>query len=225
VNRSWRRWAATFALVLLRGRARQEVVRRLAAWEVHPTARVRLSWIQAGSVSIGAGATIGMGNVIRGLRALRLAEHAEIGHLNTISGAPLGSPLFANSPHRTPDLVLGEHAAITTRHRLICSDAISFEPFATMGGNDSQIVTHGVDLVANVQRTAPVVVGYSSLLMTRVTVLAGATIPPRVLVAAGSVVTAAPMKELNLYGGVPAKPLKELDPALGFFTRAAGRVD
>lgn len=57
---------------------------------------------------------------------------------------------------------------------------------------------------------APVVIGEGVWLCANVTVTPGCTIAPRIVVAAGSVVTKNLKLEGWLYGGVPAKPIKQL---------------
>ena len=58
---------------------------------------------------------------------------------------------------------------------------------------------------------APVSIGDGVWLCANVTVTPGITIAPRIIVAAGSVVTKDLDKEGWLYGGVPAKPIKPLN--------------
>ena len=58
---------------------------------------------------------------------------------------------------------------------------------------------------------APVAIGDGVWLCANVTVTPGITIAPKIIVAAGSVVTKDLDKEGWLYGGVPAKPIKPLN--------------
>lgn len=58
---------------------------------------------------------------------------------------------------------------------------------------------------------APVSIGDGVWLCANVTVTPGITIAPKIIVAAGSVVTKDLDKEGWLYGGVPAKPIKPLN--------------
>lgn len=215
--------AAVALLVLPAGRTRQRIVRSVAGWNVDPTAKIGWSWIRADHVNIAAGVRIGSANIIKGLRELQLDEGAVIGGANSITGVTQG--LFPHSPDRLPALIMGTESAITNRHRLSCSDCITFQPMSNLGGNGSLILTHGVDFERSVQRTAPVTIGRTSVVMARATILPGANIPARTLIAAGSTVTAAPMKELTMYGGVPAKPVKELSADLGFFNRPRGQIE
>ena len=67
-------------------------------------------------------------------------------------------------------------------------------------------------------------IGSCAVIMSRCVLLPGTKVPNFTMVAAGAVVRDAPMAEYGLYGGVPAKRIKELPPELAFFTRRRGPV-
>ena len=79
----------------------------------------------------------------------------------------------------------------------------------------------GVALPAQAQ---PVHIGDYCFVGTACTVLGGAVLPDYCVLGANSLLNKAYDKTHQLYGGVPAKPIESLDPALAYFTRARGFV-
>ncbi len=103
---------------------------------------------------------IGHLTVCKGLDLLRLGPYASIGRANWITGLPAGSPKhFVDQDDRRPRLLIGEHAAITNRHLIDCTDTVSIGDFSTFAGFRSQILTHSIDIEACCQTSAPVSIG------------------------------------------------------------------
>src|ERR1700712_3054597 len=88
----------------------------LLGWKVHPTAHLGHSIIAARRVTIGAGAVVGTGKMIKGLDERTRGDESIIGHLNWISAPPIGSKIFKPSLKRSPALARGRGAAISARH-------------------------------------------------------------------------------------------------------------
>lgn len=59
--------------------------------------------------------------------------------------------------------------------------------------------------------TSPIIIGDGVWLCADSLVMPGVTIAPKIIVAAGSVVTNSLDRVGWLYGGIPAKPIKQLD--------------
>jgi acetyltransferase-like isoleucine patch superfamily enzyme len=156
---------------------------------------------------------------------VRLSVRAVIGPLNWITSPPRSAGLFPGSPGRRPRLVVGDEAAITTRHVLLCADEVVIEPYAVLGGLQSRIVTHGPDYITASQRTAPVRIGHHSIVATNCTLLAGSSVPPRCIVAAGATVPGPLPEELAIYGGTPVRKLKDLPADAALFHRERGPID
>jgi carbonic anhydrase/acetyltransferase-like protein (isoleucine patch superfamily) len=55
--------------------------------------------------------------------------------------------------------------------------------------------------------------------MSACILLSGTSVPARSIVSAGSVVNTKLTKELTLYRGNPAEPVRDLPPTLGYFRR------
>jgi len=216
----------------------------LLGWEIHPSARVGLSLVlvphlkieadavignfniirSAGSLRLSVGSMIKSFNVINGCELVELGSFAIIGYGNLISGPPLSTGLFPHSPDRRPEFRLGEHASVVRNHRIECSDMVEIGRFSTIGGTQTEILTHGIDIFESVQRTAPVTIGEYCYFGSRIVIQSGATVPARCVVAPGAVVNGSPGGPEQLLGGVPAKTIKDLTGAK-YFKRDRGQID
>ncbi|MFU8946824.1 acyltransferase [Mycetocola zhadangensis] len=78
--------------------------------------------------------------------------------------------------------------------------------YAAFAGHDSRVLSHSVDLARDAQVAYPVIIGERSFVGTRSLLLGGAVLPPRSILAAGSVLTRrADVGEPGLWAGAPAK--------------------
>ena len=218
--------ALQLALMPLPWFLRRLLLRALFDYRIHPRARIGLALVVVRRLQLGDGAHIGHFTLIKGLDRLELGAHARIGRGNWISGFPLGHPKhFAHQPERRCELVLGAHAAVTNRHLLDCTGGIVIGPFATFAGFQSQILTHSIDLAANCQSSQPVTIGAYCFVGTNCVVLGGAALPERSVLGAKSLLNKAYAETGQLYAGVPARPVKSLDPQLPYFHRTRGFVE
>lgn len=194
-------------------------------YKIHPTARVGRSIFSARMLQMDEGSQIGALNVILGIELLEMRRNSIIGNLNWIGCIPLKHDAFLKQEHvRCPKLLLGRDSAITNRHYLDCNDLLEVGEFSTLAGVRSSVLTHQIDLGACQQTTAPVRVGRYCFIGSGCQLLAGAGVPDFCVVAAGAVVTKGLTEEYTLYGGVPARAKKGLDPTMGYFVRKEGRV-
>ena len=212
-------------LALLPSRLHRLAGTWLLGWKVHPTAHLGHSVIAARHVTIGAGAAIGSGNMIKGIEELTLGDETVISFFNWISGPPKGSGAFKHSPDRHPALRMGHGSAISGRHIIDCSDTVTFGDYASMGGYRSVIFTHSVDLIRSRQRCTPVTIGERAAILTNCVLLAGTSVAARSIVSAGSVVNTPLTKEYTFYRGNPAVGVRDLPENLGYFTRTAPHVE
>ena len=136
-------------VVLLPWPFRRRALTWLYGYRLHETSRMGIAWVFPKELILGAGASIGHLTVVKGLDTLSLAEHASVGRLNWITAYPSGQlPHFAHLASRSPSLVLGEHAAVTNRHIIDCTERVVIGRYATVAGFRSQILTHSIDLRA-----------------------------------------------------------------------------
>jgi acetyltransferase-like isoleucine patch superfamily enzyme len=175
---------------------------------------------------MGPGAVIGAFTVCKGLSLLRLEESGRIGALNWITAFPqgTGSRHFSADAERQPQLIVERHAAITNRHLIDCTAEVVIGAFTTFAGFRSQILTHSIDLMESRQRAKPVHIGHHCFVGTACVLLGGSALPDCSVLGAQSLLSEKYETPNYLYGGVPAKPIKPIDPEAQYFTRTSGYV-
>jgi UDP-3-O-[3-hydroxymyristoyl] glucosamine N-acyltransferase len=206
-------------------RARRAFLEAQFGYRIHPTCRLGLAWILPNRLIMEEGSRIGHLTVCKGIDLLHLKTFASIGRGNWITGFPLGpSPHFAAEQDRIPQLILGEHSAITHRHLIDCTNSVTIGRFTTMAGFQSQILTHSIDLEQNRQRSTPVRIGEYCFVGTNAVLLPGSVLPDYCVLGAKALLNQAFGETHQLYGGVPARPVKKLPDNLAYFKRTEGFV-
>lgn len=162
--------------------ARSNLVWKVRSFEMAPHSRVH-RW-----------------NVIKGMKAVRLGEHATIGKNNIISSNAAYEGLITGGR-----LEIGAHGYVTSRHSLDCSGSLEVGAFSALAGFGSQVLTHSIDLARNAQTAYPISIGERSFVGARCLLLGGSYLPPRSVLAAGSVLTDMVRTEQGLWAGVPAR--------------------
>jgi acetyltransferase-like isoleucine patch superfamily enzyme len=171
------------------------------------------------------GSRIGHLTFCKNIDLLHLGAHAIMGQLNWITGFPSGpSRHFAHQPDRRPELIVENHAGISSRHLIDCTARIRIGAFATIGGFRSQLLTHSIDFTAGRQTAEPIDIGEYSFTGTNCVLLGGSTLPHHSVLGAQSLLNKKWDEPYRLYAGVPAQPLKELSANLGYFRRTEGFV-
>ncbi len=154
-----------------------------------------------------------------------MSAFATISHLNWFTAFPTSRSDFFCGIRRSATIRLGPHAAITSRHLVDCTDAVTIGEYALVAGYRSQILTHSIDLGENRQDCAPIDIGSYSFIGSGTIILKGASVPEKSIVGAGSVYRSRFVESHWLYSGVPAVPVKQLDKATAFFLRTTGNVN
>jgi hypothetical protein len=208
--------------VLLPHSLRRVVHIGLLGHQLHPTARIGRSIVDVDLLVMAEDAVIGHLNLIRGCTEVRLDRDAALGTLVWVNSVRADKGYFADHPRR-PALLMGTSARITALHYIDACDLVELADYAAIGGVGTIIQTHAVDTENMRQSTAPIRIGDHSLLATRCTMLPGAEVPDRAIVAAGSLV-ARKLEGNHLFAGVPAKPVRDLDTGSAFFTRTTSQV-
>jgi len=212
-------------LVLLPWRVRRPLLQRLYGHVLHPSSHIGLAWVFPRKLVLASGARIGHLTVVKGLDQLSLGPEATIGRLNWISAYPSGETRhFTHLRQRNPSLVLAEHAAVTNRHIIDCTECVTIGRFATVAGFRSQILTHSIDLRACRQDAKSVTIGEYCFVGTACTILGGSVLPHHSVLGAQALLNKAYTEPYRLYGGVPAADVGPLDEDLGYFTRTTGFV-
>jgi acetyltransferase-like isoleucine patch superfamily enzyme len=211
--------------ILLPSAARRAFLEAQFGFKIHPTCRLGFCWIAPTRLIMEEGSEIGHLTVCKNIDLLHLKSHATIGRGNWITGFPLGpSPHFAEETARRPQLIVGEHAAITHRHLIDCTNSVSIGRFTTMAGFQSQILTHSIDLQNNRQTSSPVSIGDYCFIGTNSVLLPGSSLPDYSVLGAKSLLNRTFADTHHLYGGVPAQPIKALPADYAYFQRTQGFV-
>jgi acetyltransferase-like isoleucine patch superfamily enzyme len=213
-----------FSLLLPWG-MRRSFLEKQFGFSIHPDCYIGLAWIFPRRLVMEQGSRIGHLTLCKNIDLLHLGAHAIIGQLNWITGFPSGeSRHFAHQPDRRPELIVERHAGISSRHLIDCTARVRIGAFATIGGFRSQLLTHTIDLEAGRQTAEPIEIGEYCFTGTNSVMLGGSILPHHSVLGAQSLLNKKWDEPYRLYAGVPAKPLKELSPELGYFRRAEGFV-
>ena len=190
------------------------LMRRILGWEVHGSARIGPCLFRGvGKVTVRKNASIAGLCVFLHVGHLEIGEGAIMGYWNWLGAAPtLRSPaLDARTTGEAAHFKLGDYAAITSRHYVDCSGGVEIGRFSVIAGVRSTILTHQVDTVRSQQILRAVQVGEYCLVGSNVQIVPGASIADRSVIAMGSVVVGILESAACLYGGVPARRIKQMD--------------
>jgi carbonic anhydrase/acetyltransferase-like protein (isoleucine patch superfamily) len=213
-----------FSLLLPWG-MRRSFLEKQFGYTLHPSSRIGIAWIFPGRLIMEAHTTIGHLTLCKNIALLHLHEHASIGRGNWITGFPQGpSRHFARETDRHPQLIIGEHSAITHRHLIDCTNSVTIGKFTTLAGFQSQILTHTIDLANNRQVSARVSIGDYCFVGTNCVLLGGSALPDFCVLGAKSLLNKSLTETYHLYGGVPARVLQKLSPDFAYFRRSEGFV-
>lgn len=211
---------------MLPNKLKLAVYSKIFGYEINPTARIGLSFIDAKTCRIGEGTRIGHFNAFRNLDSLEIGHHSSVGVFNWIAGySPIpGREAFMNNPRRRSCLKIGDHTSITHRHILDCSDALEIGSFTTIAGWRSQILTHSIDIEEGVQASSPTTIGDYCFIGTSSNLLMGSSLPLGCVVYAGTTARIISQEPYGLYRGNPCTRVKTLSPDARYFGRQKGRV-
>jgi acetyltransferase-like isoleucine patch superfamily enzyme len=195
-------------------------------YTIHPTSRIGFAWVMPDRLVMDANSHIGTLTVCKGLRLLHLKQNASIGRANWITGYPMHQDgHFAHQLDRHPDLVVGEHSAITNRHLIDCTSKVTIGAFSTFAGFRSQILTHSIELENNRQSSAPISIGEYCFIGTDCVFLGGSSLPDHSVLGAKSLLNKQYSQPYYLYAGNPARPVKQLAADMAYFKRQVGFVE
>ncbi len=205
---------------------RRLYLNNLFGFEISESARVGLSIVLPRMLIMEPGSRIGHLTIFKGLDKVLIKAEGRVGNLNWVSGFPLGASIhFSNDPDRCPELIVREHAAITSRHIIDCTDRVEIGRFTTFAGFRSQILTHSIDLKTSRQRCKPVIIGAYCFVGTGSIIMGGARLPDYSILGAGSLLNMEYEDTHGLFGGVPAKRIKDIPDDYAYFHRSRGFVE
>ena len=212
--------------VILPWRLRRWLLNRYFKFEIHPTARIGLAWVFPDKLIMAAGSKIDHFTVAIHLDTINIGQNSSIGRGNWITGfsTKTDSLHFKHQSDRKAALIMGASSSITKNHHIDCTNIISIGNFSTVAGYQSQLLTHSIDVLECRQDSKPIYIGDYSFVGTNVVVLGGASLPPRSVLGAKSLLNKAFTEEYTLYGGVPAKAIGPVSKDAKYFKRTEGFV-
>jgi len=213
-------------IILIPWKIRRFLLIKFWKYDIHPTARIGLSYIYPRHLVMKAGSAIGHLNVAIHLDKIEMGENVSIGRSNWITGFPTktNSKHFTHQTDRKSELIIGNESAITKHHHIDCTNHITIGSFATVAGYNSQLLTHSIDVYENCQSSQPIEIGDYCFISTHVVILGGSFLPAKSVLGAGAVLNNKYEKEWKLYAGVPAKPIKDIPQDAKYFHRTEGFV-
>lgn len=215
-----------FFIVFLPWPIKRIVLIKFFNYKLHSKSKIGLSFIFPDYLEMGEEAVIGNLTVVINLEKVFIGKKSTIGRNNWITGFPKDSMSkhFRHQKNRMPELIMGEHSSITKNHHIDCTNSIVIGDFVTIAGYNSQLLTHSIDIVESRQDSAPIKIGDYSFVGTNVVILGGASLPAYSVLGAKSLLNKNFSEEWMLYGGVPAKPIKNIEKVEKYFCRNEGFV-
>lgn len=205
---------------------RRRFLQRFFGYSLHPTSKIGLSWVfPTKSLVLEEHAKVGHLTVCHHLEDVRVGAHGAIGPLNWIGAYRSPTPLLGADDDRRSELVIGDHAGITMRHYIDCTDSIRIGSFTVLAGCRSVLLTHSVDMLAGRQSCAPITIGSYCFVGTNCVVLAGSALPDRSILGAMSLLNRELPTPNRVYAGSPAREIGTLDERARFLNRTTRRVD
>lgn len=164
---------------------------------------------------------------VKNINKLHLRTHAKLGGFNFLSGFNTrNTNVFKHVTERKCEFILGVHTRVTSKHFFDCNGGIYIGDYTTIAGAGSEILTHSIDIYKNMQDVSPVSIGKYCFVGTKSILLKGAILPDYSVLAGGSVLVHNYLQPYTVYGGNPAKPIKDLTGVeVGYFNRTQGNVD
>ena len=207
-------------VVILPWRIKRFLLVKLYHYQIHPTARIGLSYIYPKHLIMEEGTYIGHLNVAVHLELIHMEKDCTISQKNWITGFPLDNKTnFQDFPNRKPYLIMKKDSAITKQHLVDCTDTVTIGELTSVGGYGTQILSHSTSLQMNKQSCAPITIGHHRFVGTRSIILPGSILPNHSVLGAVAVLKKQFTEEYALYGGVPAKFIKKMDETYAFFSR------
>lgn len=212
--------------MMLPWKIRRYVLNKYFLYDIAPTAHIGFSFIYPRFLRMKEGASIGHFNVAIHLDCIEMGKNCIIGRSNWITGFPTGtdSPHFAHDHTRSSQLIMGDESSITKKHHIDCTNMVKLGNFASIGGYNTQILTHSVDMYECRQDSKPIIIGKYSLVATRSIITGGAILPAYSVLCAGAYLGKQYDKEWTMYAGVPARPVKEIPKSAKRFSRTSGYI-
>ena len=206
----FKRFLIILACVSPWGWLRRKIYNIIPGYRIHATATVgMLTYIDVDEFRVDKDASTGKYNIFSGPISVALGQGARIDNRNIFhAGDWVLEPRFAADGYKR-SLAIGEGCLITTRHFFDVSGAITIGDGAWIAGRGSEFWTHGLSA-----RDRDITIGRLSYVGSGVKFAPGASVGDLNIVALGSVVAARMEGDAKLIGGVPARQIKDILPAI-----------
>ena len=180
-------------------------------FKIHKTARIGFSVILADELIMDEKASIKGLTIIQNINRVKIGYNSRINSLNYITGMNMRHKKFLYDEGAYCQLVIGDNSRITTRHTIDCNGGVYIGNFTTVAGYRTTFLSHSIDVHSCRQTAGPIEVGDYCFVGTSCIFVKNSKLPSYSVLAAGSVINKHYEDEYALYGGVPAKKIKELD--------------
>ncbi len=213
-------------LIVFPWKIRRYILNKYLLYDIHPQARIGLSYIYPYFLRMEKGAAVGHLNVAVNLDTMVLKENSIINRQNWITGFSTLKPSkhFSHQNNRKSELIVGKESSITKNHHIDCTNSVIVGNFVTIAGYRSQFLTHSIDLNECRQNSEAIYIGDYCFVSTAVKILGGSSLPSNSVLGAGAVLNKQFAEKGMLYAGVPAIPKKKIDENARYFRRQQGFV-
>jgi acetyltransferase-like isoleucine patch superfamily enzyme len=216
-----------FVVLFFPWSVRKSLYRRLCGYQISDLSYIGFSLIYPDQLKLEDHSRIGHLTICKNIQFLKLNKNARLGALNWVTGFPViksQSGHFSSELERSPGLYMKEHSAITSRHLIDCTNTITIGAFSTIAGTRSQLLTHSIDIEKAKQTSDSIEIGEYCFIGTNSVLLKGSKIPDYCVFGAMSLINKRYGDQFSLYGGVPAKRIKDLPREYKYFERKKGYI-
>lgn len=195
-------------------------------YKIEKGSYIGLSYIYPEYLIMKKGSYIGHLNTAIHLNKITMEVNSKIGRLNWITGYSMNNKKhFSHLPNRKSELYLGKESAITKNHHLDCTDSITIGEYSIIGGYNSQLITHQIDIYENRQTCNSIEIGNYTYIGTNVIILGGSKLPSFSILGAKSLLNKPFSLEYTMYAGTPATTVKKISEDSKYFKRTKGFVE
>lgn len=189
-------------------------------------AKIGKSIILADKVTMKPFSEIKSFNYFNDIDHLYMGEFSKIGNRNWFTGLSTKySYNYSISIGRKCFFKLGDHSVVTNFHFFDCSGGIEVGEYTAIGGINSVFYTHEINIPINRQTAAPISIGKYCIVSTSCKLVPNTKLPDYSVLGAGAVLTKRFSDPYGVFGGIPAKRVKDFDQDCKFFTRETGYVN
>lgn len=203
------------------------MLQKFFGYKLHKSSRIGLSWIFPDHLEMAENSRIFSFTVAIHLDLIKIGVNSSIGRNNWITGLSTKhqNVHFTHQKDRKAELIMGHDSHFTKNHHIDCTNSIILGDLVTIAGYGSQFLTHSINLIENIQDSAPIYIGDYAFVGTDVVILGGSKLPARSVLGAKSMLNKAYEEEWKLYAGVPARPAGDIPKDAKYFLRTDGFVN